>query len=77
MPITARPPRERGRPIYLVVLGLLALSFMIFQIAVLRELRFQLSTIFTLTPFLFSAVITFIGLGSLPGRRRRPAHAMP
>lgn len=31
---------------------------------VLRELRFQLNTIFTLAPFLFSGVIAFIGLGS-------------
>ncbi len=54
-----------GRRAYLTVLALLALSFMVFQIAVLRELRFQLSTIFTLTPFLFSSVIAFIGLGSL------------
>ncbi len=54
---------------YLAVLSLLALSFMIFQIAVLRELRFQLSTIFTLTPFLFSSVIAFIGLGSLAAGR--------
>ena len=30
----------------------------------LRELRFQLNTIFTLAPFLFSGVIAFIGLGS-------------
>ncbi len=44
---------------------------MIFQIAVLRELRFQLSTIFTLTPFLFSSVVVFIGLGSLAAGRLR------
>ena len=41
---------------------------MVFQIGVLRELRFQLNTIFTLAPFLFSSVITFIGLGSFASR---------
>lgn len=64
--VESRPkPVVAARLRYLAVLSLLALSFMIFQIAVLRELRFQLSTIFTLTPFLFSSVIAFIGLGSL------------
>lgn len=58
-----------GRRMYLTVLSLLAVSFMLFQIAVLRELRFQLSTIFTLTPFLFSGVLTCIGLGSLAADR--------
>lgn len=57
------------RPASLLVLFLLALSFMIFQLAVLRELRFQLSTIFTITPFLFSSVIALIGLGSLTAGR--------
>ena len=37
-PETALP----GRRVYLTILSLLAVSFMIFQIAVLRELRFQL-----------------------------------
>ena len=55
----------QGRGMDLIVLSLLAASFMIFQVAVLRELRFQLNTIFTLAPFLFSSVIMFIGLGSL------------
>ena len=58
----------RRRRMYLVVLSLLAASFMIFQVGVLRELRFQLNTIFTLAPFLFSSVIAFIGLGSLAAR---------
>lgn len=53
---------------YLAILSLLAASFMVFQIAVLRELRYQLSTIFTLTPFLFSSVIIFIGLGAIAAR---------
>jgi spermidine synthase len=53
---------------YLLVLSLLAAAFMVFQIGVLRELRFQLNTIFTLAPFLFSSVIMFIGLGSLSSR---------
>jgi spermidine synthase len=54
---------------YLTILSLLAVSFMLFQIAVLRELRYQLSTVFTLTPFLFSGVLAFIGLGSLAAGR--------
>jgi hypothetical protein len=41
---------------------------MIFQIGLLRELRFQLNTLFTLAPFLFSSVIFFLGLGSLAAR---------
>ncbi len=60
---------------YLAILSLLAVSFMLFQIAVLRELRFQLSTVFTLTPLLFSGVLIFIGLGSLAaGRVRASSH---
>ena len=55
----------KGRGRYLTTLFLLAVSFMLFQMAVLRELRFQLSALFTLTPFLFSSVIVAIGLGSL------------
>lgn len=54
---------------YLAILCLLAASLMIFQIAVLRELRFQLTTLFTLTPFLFSSVIAFVGFGSLAASR--------
>ena len=54
---------------YLAVLALLGASFMLFQIGVLRELRFQLSSIFTLTPFLFSSVVVLIGLGSLAAKR--------
>jgi hypothetical protein len=50
---------------YLVVLSLLAAAFMLFQLAILRELRFQLATNFSLTPFLFSSVIFFIAIGSL------------
>ena len=53
---------------YLVVLALLAFSFMLFQLSVLREIRHTLSTLFTLTPFLFSTVILFIGLGSCAAR---------
>ena len=53
---------------YLAVLSLLAFSFMLFQLSVLRELRYTLSTLFTLTPFVFSAVIFLIGLGSCAGR---------
>lgn len=37
--------------------------------SVLREIRHTLSTLFTLTPFLFSAVIFFIGVGSYAARR--------
>src|SRR5262249_25164735 len=69
----ASKPARSGRPTYLTILGLLAVSFMIFQIAVLRELRFQLSTIFTLTPFLFSSVVAFLGLGSLIAGRIQSA----
>jgi len=59
----------RTRPAeYLVVLSLLAFSFMLFQLSVLREIRHTLSTLFTLTPFLFSTVILFIGLGSCAAR---------
>lgn len=61
-------PEIPERRTYLTTLSLLAASFMVFQIAVLRELRFQLNTIFTLAPFLFSSVITFIGLGSFASR---------
>ena len=60
----------RGQPAeYLIVLSLLAFSFMLFQMSVLREIRHLLSTLFTLTPFLFSAVIFFIGLGSYAARQ--------
>ena len=41
---------------------------MLFQLSVLREIRHTLSTLFTLTPFLFSVVILFIGLGSCAAR---------
>jgi SAM-dependent methyltransferase len=51
-----------------MILSLLAGSFMVFQIGLLRELRFQLNTIFTLAPFLVSSVIAFIGLGSFAAR---------
>jgi spermidine synthase len=51
-----------------VVLSLLAFAFMLFQLGVLREIRHTLSTLFTLTPFLFSAVIFFIGVGSAVAR---------
>lgn len=54
---------------YLAVLSLLAFSFMLFQLSVLREIRHTLSTLFTLTPFLFSTVIFFIGVGSWLARR--------
>jgi len=54
-----------ARRAYLLVLSLLAASFMLFQISLLRELRFQLNTVFTLTPFLFGSVIALIGAGSL------------
>jgi spermidine synthase len=59
---------EPDRRKYLTILFLLAAGFMVFQIGVLRELRFQLNTIFTLAPFLFSSVIAFIGLGSFASR---------
>jgi predicted membrane-bound spermidine synthase len=42
---------------------------MLVQLAVLREIRHTLSTLFTLTPFLFSAVIFFMGIGSWAARR--------
>lgn len=60
--------RHPSRRTYLMILSLLAGSFMIFQIGLLRELRFQLNTIFTLAPFLVSSVIAFIGLGSFAAR---------
>ncbi|MFN7971794.1 MAG: hypothetical protein U0166_05525 [Acidobacteriota bacterium] len=60
-------PADRTTP--LVLLSLLATSFMLYQVAVLRELRFQLSTVYALTPFLFSSVLVFIGLGSLVAER--------
>jgi spermidine synthase len=68
---TCRPSSSaRGRPPeYLVVLSLLAFSFMLFQMSVLREIRYTLSTLFTLTPFLFSTVILFIGLGAVAARQ--------
>jgi predicted membrane-bound spermidine synthase len=47
----------------------LAFAFMLFQMSVLREIRHTLSTLFTLTPFLFSTVIFFIGLGSWAARQ--------
>jgi predicted membrane-bound spermidine synthase len=50
---------------------MLAVAFMLFQIALLRELRFQLTTLFTLTPFLFSSVIVWIAVGSLCASRIR------
>jgi predicted membrane-bound spermidine synthase len=50
---------------YLGIIFFLGLGFMAFQISILRELRFQVSTIFILGPLLFSAVLTFIGFGSL------------
>jgi hypothetical protein len=53
----------------LAVLSILAMSFMLYQIALLRELRFQLMTLFTLAPFLFSSVIACIAAGSLCARR--------
>ncbi len=62
-------PTPSGRGRYLLILALLAASFMVFQIGILRELRFQLTTIFTLAPFLFSSVLILIGLGSLAARR--------
>ncbi len=37
--------------------------------SVLREIRYTLSTLFTLTPFLFSTVILFIGLGACAARQ--------
>ncbi len=45
-----------------------AFALMLFQIALLRELRYQVSAYYTLAPFLFSAVVVFIGLGSLLSR---------
>ena len=57
-----------SRRIYLFILSAMAAGCMIFQIAMLRELRFQLNTIFTLAPFLFSSVIFFLGMGSLAAR---------
>lgn len=61
------PPARRPAE-YLIVLSLLAFAFMLFQMSVLREIRHTLSTLFTLTPFLFSAVIFFIGVGSYAAR---------
>jgi len=50
---------------YFGIIFFLGLGFMAFQISILRELRFQVSTIFILGPILFSAVLAFIGFGSL------------
>lgn len=50
---------------YLGVIFFLGLGFMAFQISILRELRFQVSTLFIIGPLLFSAVLVFIGFGSL------------
>src|SRR5438874_7855709 len=81
MPGTSVPPSPpaagsvsgviESRRMYVAILCILALSFMLFQIAILRELRFQLTTLFTLTPFLFSSVILCIALGSLCAARVR------
>jgi predicted membrane-bound spermidine synthase len=59
------PSSGKAPATYLAVLSLLAAAFMLFQLAVLRELRFQLTTSFSLTPFLFSSIIFFIAIGSL------------
>lgn len=56
-PPSSPPNGEASRGKDIGILYLLALSFMLYQIAILRELRFQLTTLFTLTPFLFSSVI--------------------
>jgi len=63
------PTGPTPRTEYFVVLSLLAFSFMLFQMSVLREIRHTLSTLFTLTPFLFSTVIFFIGVGSCAARQ--------
>jgi len=77
-PPPAAPPAADpnvSRRMYVGILCMLALSFMLFQIAILRELRFQLTTLFTLTPFLFSSVIVCIAMGSLfAGRIRGRSH---
>jgi spermidine synthase len=70
LPESSTIPSSKRR-ITLATLGLLAISFMLFQIALLRELRFQLMTLFTLTPFLFSTVILCIALGSSCATRIR------
>ena len=62
-------PVRSTRTLYLGILALLAAAFMVYQIALLRELRFQLTTLFTLTPFLFSTVVFCIALGSLAASR--------
>lgn len=62
-------PVGARRPAYLGILALLAVSFMLYQIALLRELRYQLTTLFTLTPFLFSTVVFSMALGSLVADR--------
>jgi hypothetical protein len=56
-------PARSTRTLYLGILALLAVAFMVYQMALLRELRFQLTTLFTLTPFLFSTVVFCIALG--------------
>src|SRR5262249_13374366 len=67
-----RPVRDRATlAVYYSTISLLAMAFMLFQLSILRELRFQLTTLFTLTPFLFSSVIFFISLGSLAAQRVR------
>jgi spermidine synthase len=64
-----RPTSTPSAASSLAVLAILALSFMLYQIALLRELRFQLMTLFTLAPFLFSSVIACIAAGSVCARR--------
>ena len=57
-----------SRGLWLRTLLVLAFSFMLYQIGILRELRFQLSAYYTLAPFLFSAVVVLIGLGSFAAK---------
>jgi hypothetical protein len=71
-PAAADPSLRVGSRAWLAVLSLMAVSFMLYQIALLRELRFQLMTLFTLAPFLFSSVVACIAAGSLCADRIGP-----
>ena len=55
--------KEKRR--YLLLIFILAFGFMLYEMAVLREMRFQILNIFMIGPFLFTSVLWMIGLGSL------------
>jgi len=55
--------RETRR--YLLLMFILAFGFMLYEMAVLREMRFQITNMFMIGPLLFASVLWMIGLGSL------------